>query len=144
MRMSEVILAPVFVLVALIFSVWLHLLASRLRLIRRRPPKREDFASAAAQARYFADVDLPAANIANLFEMPVLFLALVPMLIVTGQAGVAQVVLAWVFVALRAWHSYAHIVARKVRLRFQVYVGSCLVLAAMWVVFAVSLAIRIA
>jgi hypothetical protein len=133
------ILWPTFALVALIFAVWIVLYAQRIGHIRRNPPRREDFATGAAAMRYFEPVEMPANNLRNLFEMPVLYFALVPLLLVTAQAGPVQVVLAWIYVALRAVHSWIHIVPKQVQPRFFVYLASCVVLAAMWIGFAVNM-----
>lgn len=64
------ILWPTFALVALIFGVWATLLVKRLGHMRRNPPQPEDFASGGAAWRYFRPVEMPANNLANLFEMP--------------------------------------------------------------------------
>jgi hypothetical protein len=140
--MTTAILWPVFALVALIFAVWLQIPFKRLAYIKTNPPKRGDLATGEASARYFAPVDSAANNLANLFEMPVLFLALVPLLILTRHAGHIEVALAWVYVALRAVHSVIHTGANVVRVRFLVYVASCAVLSAMWLGFAIDIALR--
>lgn len=127
-----------FALVALVFVVWGTLFAQRMAHMRRRKPSLDDFASGEAARRYFQPVEMPANNLANLFELPVLYFALVPLLIVTGQAHLPQVVLAWLFVSLRAAHSYVHVVVKKVPLRFVLYLGSSAVLMAMWVGFFVD------
>ena len=138
--MTTAILWPVFALVALIFSVWVQVPVKRLAHIKANPPAREDFATGAAGKRYFASVDQPADNLANLFEMPVLFFALVPLLLITRHAGTVEVALAWVFVALRAVHSIIHTGGNVVRVRFMVYLASCAVLSAMWLGFALDIA----
>lgn len=127
------ILWPTFALVALTYGVWFFLYVQRFAHMRRQPPTREDFATGSAALRYFEPVEMPANNLRNLFEMPVLYFALVPLLLVTDRAGAAQVALAWAYVALRALHSYVQIVVRKVPVRFIVYVLSCAVLLAMWI-----------
>jgi len=132
------LLWPTFALVALAFAVWVTLVVQRMAHLRRRRPGRDDFASGEAARRYFQPVELPANNLANLFELPVLYVALVPLLIVTGQAHLPQVVLAWLFVSLRAAHSCVHIVLKKVPLRFVLYLGSSAVLMAMWIGFFVD------
>lgn len=129
------ILWPSFALVALIFAVWFTMVVRRLRHIRETPPTASDFTDAGAAARFFAAVDRPAENLRNLFEMPVLFFALVPLLMIMRQAWVAQVILAWLFVALRAVHSAIHLGRNDIRMRFRIYVLSVVVLAAMWVGF---------
>ena len=72
--------------------------------------------------------------------MPVLYFALVPLLMLPGQATQVQVALAWAFVGLRAWHSYLHIGPNPVRRRARVYIASCAALAAMWLAFAIDIA----
>lgn len=134
------ILWPTFVMVALIFVIWFTVVVQRLRHIRQTPPTREDFATGAAATRYFGPVELAADNLRNLFELPVLFFVIVPLLMATQQAGIAQVVLAWFFVMLRAGHSWMHVVVRDVRLRFRLHLASVAVLAAMWIGFFIDFA----
>ena len=133
------LLWPSFAMVALIFVVWITLFAQRINLIRRQPPGPEDFATTAAAARYFEPAEMAANNLRNLFEMPVLYFALVPLLMLTHHGDHVQVVLAWVYVALRAMHSFIHIGPKVVNARFAVYMASCAVLSAMWVGFAVDM-----
>ncbi len=140
--MTTAILWPVFALVALIFGVWVQIPFKRLAYIKATPPKRGDLATAEASRRYFAPVDHPANNLANLFEMPVLFFALAPLLILTRHAGHIEVALAWGYVALRAVHSIIHTGANVVRVRFLVYLASCVVLLAMWLGFAIDIALE--
>ena len=133
------ILWPTFALVGLIIVIWAWLVLARVGHIRRNPPKAQDFASGEQALRYFQPVEMPANNFSNLFEMPVLFFALVPLLMITHQANHIQVTLAWVYVALRALHSFIHIVVRKVTLRAMVYWLSSGVLIAMWIGFFVDI-----
>lgn len=133
------ILWPTFALFALIFVVWVTLIYNRMRHIGRTPPRRGDLADGLSSAEYFHPVQMPADNLANLFEMPVLFFALVPLLMITHHAGHVQVVLAWVFVILRAVHSFIHIGPKKIRPRFMIYLLSCAVLSAMWIGFFVDM-----
>lgn len=132
------LLWPTFALVALVMAVWVTLFVQRVGHIRRTPPGADDLASGDAARRYFAPVEMPANNLANLFEMPVLFFALVPLLIMLRQVTTAQLMLAWIFVALRAVHSVIHIGRRPVRTRFRIYAASVAVLTAMWAGFFVD------
>jgi hypothetical protein len=132
------ILWPTFALVAWIFIVWFWMYVERFGHMRRHPPTAENFASGANAMRYFEPVEMPANNLRNLFEMPVLFFALVPLLLVTHHANHIQVTLAWVYVALRVAHSIVQIVVRRVPLRFLVYLASSAVLLAMWIGFGVD------
>jgi len=134
------ILWPTFALVALIILVWFWLTVERGRHIKRKPPTAEDFATGEAALRYFTPVEMPANNFRNLFEMPVLYFAIVPLLMITHQGNAVQVALAWAFVLLRAVHSFIHIVVRKVMIRAPVYWLGSAVLMAMWIGFAVDIA----
>lgn len=131
------ILWPVFAMVALIFTVWTVLVTKRLRHLKTVRPTAADFTDRAAMHRYFAPVASPGDNLANLFEMPVLFFAIVPLLMATQQAGIAQVLLAWIYVALRAIHSWHHLNGR-IRPRFRTYIASVAVLVAMWIGFFID------
>ncbi|MCD2315064.1 MAPEG family protein [Sphingomonas sp. IC-11] len=133
------LLWPTFALVALIFVVWFTLFIQRFTHMRRHPPGPRDFADGEAALRYFRPVEMPANNLANLFEMPVLYFALVPLLILTGQANHVQVALAWMFVLARSIHSFIHIGPKKVQWRFFAYLASVIVLMAMWIGFFVDM-----
>lgn len=130
---------PTFALVAVIFAVWMTMFVQRSAHMRRTPPGTEDFASGDAARRYFTPVEMPANNLANLFELPVLYFALVPLLIITGNVNTLQVLLAWAFVLFRAGHSIIHIGPKKVQARFIVYLLSTIMLVAMWVGFFVDM-----
>ncbi len=133
------ILWPTFALVLLIFVVWITTAVRRLGHIRRVPPSAGDFATRDTAAAYFAPVELPANNLANLFEMPVLYFALVPLLLITRSADAVEVGLAWLFVIARVTHSYLHVVVRHVRTRFLAHVIGNAILSAMWLGFFVDM-----
>lgn len=133
------ILWPTFALVALIFVVWFTLFFQRTAHMKRNPPTAETFADGDTSLRYFRPVEMPANNLANLFEMPVLYFALVPLLIGTNHANLTQVTLAWVYVLLRILHSYIHIARKAVPVRFLAYAASVAVLLAMWIGFFVDM-----
>ncbi len=137
--MTPAILWPTLVLVALIFGVWGTLIVQRYRHIRDNPPSAADLANREAAMRYFRPVEMSGNNLGNLFEMPVLYFALAPLLILTNLADGAQPVLAWLFVLLRGLHSAIHIRSRNPMPRFGAYLASCLALFAMWSIFAIRL-----
>lgn len=134
------ILWPTFAMAALAFAMFLMMFVKRLGHIRANPPAADDLASGEAAMRYFTPVEMPANNYRNLFEMPVLFFALVPLLLVTSQDSQAQVVLAWIYVALRYLHSFVHVGPKKVPVRAMLFVVSAIVLSAMWIGFAIDIA----
>lgn len=134
------ILWPTFALVGLMFIVYLMMFVKRFGHIRANPPKDADLATGEAALRYFEPVEMPANNYRNLFEMPVLYFALVPLLLITGHDSLTQMVLAWVYVGLRYVHSFVHIGPKKVPVRALLFSLSALVLLAMWIGFAVDIA----
>jgi hypothetical protein len=138
--MSTAILWPTFALVLLIFVVLVTLAVQRFGHVRANPPRAENIATSTAARAYFEPVEPPANNLANLFEMPVLYFALVPLLLLFRHAGHFEVVLAWIYVALRLTHSLIHIGRGKVTARFMIYLASCLVLGVMWTAFAIHMA----
>ena len=133
------IIWPTFAMVALVFAVWMTMFVQRARHMKATPPRAEDFATGDASRRYFTPVEMPANNLVNLFELPVLYFALVPLLLITAHANGAQVVLAWLFVALRAAHSFIHIGPKNVQARFVVYLASTIVLAMMWIGYFIDM-----
>lgn len=137
--MGVTIIWPTLALVALIFVVMLTMMVTRAGHIRRNPPTTDQFASGDSAMRYFTPVEMPANNYRNLFEMPVLYFALVPLLLITNLDSHAQIALAWIYVALRYVHSFVHIGPKTVPVRAAVFVLSALVLMVMWVGFAADL-----
>ena len=133
------ILWPTIAMAALIWLVWASLFAMRARHMKQNPPTADDFKDGISATRYFQPVEMPSNNLRNLVEMPMLFFGLIPLLILSGLDNSIQVALAWAYVVFRAWHSFEHIVTKKVRRRFRVYIASCAVLSAMWIGFVVDL-----
>jgi len=134
------ILWPAIALAALSFVVMVWVAVARAGYMKTNPPRPEDFATGEAAMRYFQPVEMPANNLRNLFEAPVLFFALIPLLLITHQASHVQVALAWVYVALRVIHSLGHVVLRKLSVRAPAFWVSVLILMAMWIGFAVDIA----
>ena len=82
------------------------------------------------------------ANLRGLFEMPVLYFGLVPLLMVTYRVTMMQVVLAWLFVAAHVLNSFFSNSYSKKHLESGIVVlASNIVLAAMWVTFFVAIAV---
>ena len=133
------ILWPTFALVALIFTMFLVMFYDRGRHTRANPPRESDFASGEAAQRYFQPVEMSGNNYRNLFEMPLLYFALVPLLLITRQADHLQVALAWVYVILRIVHSFIHIGPKVVTWRAGAFALSAFVLMAMWIIFFVDM-----
>lgn len=79
-------------------------------------------------------------NIANQFEVPVLFYLLCMLLYGINAVGVVTLVLAWVFVLSRCAHAYVHIGSNYVPMRLRLFLLGCFTLIAMLVLSAWHLA----
>jgi hypothetical protein len=77
----------------------------------------------------------------NQLELPVLFYVLTILAIITRQADLIFVVLAWVFVLARVVHAAVHVTSNQLRRRFFAFAVSVIVLAVMWVIFIVRILI---
>src|SRR4051812_31174632 len=75
-------------------------------------------------------------NFRNLFEVPVLFYALCAMIVSMGQASAFFALGAWLFVLLRAGHSYIHCTYNNVTHRFALFAASSAMLLGLWIEFA--------
>jgi hypothetical protein len=72
-------------------------------------------------------------NIANQFEVPVLFYVLCLVLYSINAVDIVAVVLAWLFVLSRFAHAYVHLGSNYVPVRFRLFLLGCLVMIAMLV-----------
>ncbi len=79
-------------------------------------------------------------NIANQFEVPMLFYILCVVLFSINAAGTVAIVLAWLFVASRYAHAWVHVGSNYVPVRMPLFMVGCLVLLSMLAVAASKLA----
>ncbi|HVY19477.1 MAG TPA: MAPEG family protein [Bauldia sp.] len=133
---AAALLAPVFVQIALTFVLLLRMGTLRIRALRARQLRIRDIAlgepnwpQAATQAQNAYQ---------NQLELPVLFYALVALVLTTGHATTPLVVLAWLFVLSRIAHAAIHSTSNNVPQRFAVYCIGLADLMLMWVLFALS------
>jgi hypothetical protein len=67
------------------------------------------------------DIERITRNLANQFELPVIFYALAVLLIATGRVSTIDVIAAWVFVAGRVIHTLVQTLTENVPLRGRVF-----------------------
>jgi hypothetical protein len=79
-----------------------------------------------------ADVSIPNRNYMNLLELPTLFYPVCLALLALGKVGGPDLILAWVYVALRAAHSLIHLTYNRVVHRLLVFAISNVVLSVLW------------
>ena len=75
-------------------------------------------------------INWKAHNHTHLHEQPTLFYAVVVILAIMGASGI-DVMLAWIYVALRIIHSIWQATVNKVSVRFVIFLASSLVLVAL-------------
>ena len=127
--MNSPILAPLVALVLWSFGMWAWLYATRIpALIKNRivydpyRPNEAFHAQLPAQVRWKAD------NYNNLMEQPTLFYAVALTLALLDAGSGLNVLLAWLYVALRIAHSLIHAIINVVVLRFAVFMAASIVL----------------
>lgn len=144
MAVSHAIFQPVMAMVGLTGAVWSLLYMRRIRFLKNHDIDPQQISIPTEKTQIFNDFDggayaqLPANNLANLFEMPVLFYALCIASYQLNMASSMLFMLAWTYVGLRTVHSLIHCTYNKVMHRFVAYFLSCLVLWAMAVLVAMK------
>lgn len=78
-------------------------------------------------------------NLANQFELPVLFHVACLALYATAGAGFAAVVVAWIFVATRYAHAVIHVTSNRIRLRQPIFTAGFVANGVLWVMLAVHI-----
>jgi hypothetical protein len=122
------IFTPFFGMMGLTLAVWVWMYARRIPFIQSLGDV--DLSAPGELARLSpASVSNPSDNLKNLFELPVLFYALVLYLHGTGQVDSGHVTAAWVFFGFRVLHSAVHCTFNHVMLRFGLYAVAS---AALW------------
>jgi len=129
---------PLLAQVALTLAVALRMAVARIGELRARHIDPQPIATAGAAA--LREDVAPADDFGNLFEVPVLFYAVCPVLYVTGTVTPLQILLAWSFVALQCAHSLIHVTTNRVTHRFVVFLLGFACVIAMWAGFALRLA----
>jgi hypothetical protein len=131
-------LLPVAGLVTITAIVWVRLYVERIGELRARRLSPQRLATSRDVAATLQRVRA-ADNFRNLFEVPVLFYALCLALEVTHLSTELLLAGCWLYVALRAVHSYIHCSYNRVMHRFSVYVASTVLLFMLWAIFTLML-----
>ncbi len=125
-------------LVLLSAAVGARLLFTRVEEMRKKRIHPQAAATSVQMAARLENVQA-ADNFRNLFEVPVLFYALVAVALATSQVPLWLVVGAWLYVALRVLHSLIHCTYNKVMHRLAAFLASFALLVGLWVSFFASL-----
>lgn len=136
--MTQPILYPVLVMVALTAAVLLRLGFGRVRYLQTQRIHPQKVANRKSASEVFAPLGTLADHFQNLLEVPVLFYVLVAFLLIVAKVDDIYLALAWLFVAGRAVHTLIHCTYNNVRHRFIAFLLSTLVLLGMWGRFALQ------
>lgn len=121
------IFSPFFAMLFLTFVVWVYMYIRRISFITKSKIGSQKLAVPGTLAQMSpAGVSNPSDNLKNLFEIPVLFYALVLYLFVTQQVDTVYINTAWIFVVFRTLHSIVHCTFNFVLLRFYLYLFSAI------------------
>ena len=125
---ASAILGPFFGMILLTLAVWLYMFARRIPFILRTEWGPEGPTAAKFAALSPPAVSNPSDNLKNLFELPVIFYALVLYLYASQRVDGTYVAAAWVFLAFRVLHSAMHCTLNVVNVRFALYLVASLAL----------------
>ena len=121
------IFGPFFATIFLTLVVWIYMYVRRIRFLTSNKITPAEMAVPGALARLSPpEISNPSDNLKNLFEIPVLFYALVLYLFVTQRVDGTYVTAAWIFVVFRVLHSAIHCTINIVLVRFYLYLISTL------------------
>ena len=113
------ILWPMLAHIGWVFMLYTWLTVARLRAVRRGEVEYGAFVLGREEPHEIARITR---NLANQFELPAIFYALVVLLIALGRVTAIDVAAAWVFVAGRVIHTLVQTLTDNVPLRGRVFV----------------------
>ena len=142
---NEQILLPMLGMMVLTAVVWFVMYARRIPAMRKARKPAQVYTTPDKVAEILPkEINYPAYNLKNLFELPVLFYALCLYFYVTATAESVDVIAAWLFLLFRVVHSAIHCTANIVMARFLTYCAAALALwfmlgRALWGVYLTAL-----
>lgn len=124
---QEAIFIPFLGMMLLTLLVWIYMYIRRLGFLFANRTDAQSVSTPEQLARAIPDeVNYPAHNLKNLFELPVLFYAVCLYLFITAQVDSLYLACAWVFLGFRAIHSIIQCTVNIVILRFIAYLVASL------------------
>ena len=132
------VLAPVFIQVALTFVLLIWSGVLRINAVRAKTVHPRDIAL--GEPNWPPRPTQVANAYRNQLELPILFYLAILLAIIFGQATPAFVILSWLFVGTRIVHAAIHTTSNRVGRRFYAYTAGLAIVILMWVVLILSLA----
>jgi hypothetical protein len=140
MSLTQWLLLPLFIHLALLGVVTMRSLVGRIRSVRSGETRLKTIAL--DSSKWPDDLRQLGNNFSNQFEIPTLWYALCAMLVGMGMVDAVQAVLSWVFVAARILHTIIHTGSNAVPRRMYAFLASYVALMAMWGWFGLRLFFR--
>lgn len=134
--MPTAILWPAIVQALLTFAVLIVMGVRRRRSMRAANLSINDPDVALGRAAWDDDAAKAARNYDNLFELPVLFFAVIAFALHISLTNIWMTALAWVFVASRIVHSVEHLGPNRISVRGPAFLVGAAALLAMWLTLA--------
>lgn len=128
---DKLLFGAVLAQLALTFGLLLWLGRLRIGMVTSRAVRMRDIA---LNANWPERAQQLANAVDNQFQLPVLFYIGVLFTLTTGTASWFEVVVGWLFVALRMWHAAIHTTKNRVDRRFFVWVGGFAAVIVYWIV----------
>jgi len=132
----QMILLPLFAQVLLTIALGLHM-AVRRRQAFAQGTRWQDIA--AREPNWPKDAIVAHNAYLNQFEMPVLFYVLTILALITKQADLLFVIMAWIFVIMRYCQAAVFVTTNHVPIRGAFFGIGVLVLVIMWVIYIVRI-----
>lgn len=126
--LSRMILWPLLAHLGIVFFLYAWLTVARMSAVKAGETEYSCFVLGRDEPLHVARITR---NLANQFELPMVFYALVILLIALGQVTVFDIAAAWVFVAGRVVHTLVQTLTDNVVLRGRVFMINFLAVAAL-------------
>ena len=133
---SAMIVWPMLAQFALTLGLYVWLTVARKRAVERGETDYTAFVLGYDEPLHVARITR---NLANQFELPVLFYVLIALALPLRHADLFIVLMSWVFVVTRFVHAGIFVTSNDVRTRSLAWFAGVLVLLAMWLYFALKM-----
>ena len=137
----QMVLLPVFVLVALAFALLIGMVGTRRTALVSGETKIRDVAL--GQSNWPERTTQIGNCYRNQFELPLLFYLLIALALPLRHADLFIVLMSWVFVVMRFLHAGVFVTSNDLGRRSIVWLAGVLVLLVMWIYFALKILLLI-
>ena len=134
MTQVQWLLLPIIIHALFTAMLGVRMANARIAAAKARKVKMKDIAL--SPVTWPDDAKKLANNFDNQFDLPTTWYALTCLVLVTTKLDVVFIILSWLFVAFRLWHSLEHTTGNRLPRRMYIYAGGLAVVVTMWLWFA--------